>query len=457
MKCDIIIPVWNQLAYTRRCLESIRRHTEFTHRVIVIDNASDQGTKDYLGRVKWNAGQLLVITNPTNQGYVKAINQGLAASSHEFICLLNNDTVVTKGWLQRMVSLSQSNERIGIINPLGNVGRKIKDLTKLDSISSAISARKGAYLELESCSGFCMLFKRGLFEKVGYLDERFGTGYFEDTDYSERARQQGYLSVRALDSYVYHYIGTSFRRLKDRQQLFDKNKQLFLNKWGKVPQIIYPLAGISDHEDASARQYISTCHALARERCKVKSILGKTPFPLETLLSLNGLTIHNNLRPYSIRLLSRGKGKTGRCWNLAFAIYCLVKIKHLTRKTKADLLLVRDFDLACFLVKFKRYLNLPFILEVCDPGTFTGKGINKKEYVYHHLDAIICPNHSVKEKIAAQLNTSLPIYVVPEGSNSSGTDGQAPSLGQRSAWEERARQIIKIAQTTLETQEGGWP
>ncbi|MEE8448458.1 MAG: glycosyltransferase, partial [Thermodesulfobacteriota bacterium] len=124
MKCDITIPVWNQLEYTKRCLESIRRHTDFPHRVIVIDNGSDQETKDHLNLIKRDDSQLLVITNQTNRGYVKAVNQGLAASSHEFICLLNNDTVVTQGWLSRITSLAGSNERIGIINPLGNVGKK---------------------------------------------------------------------------------------------------------------------------------------------------------------------------------------------------------------------------------------------------------------------------------------------------------------------------------------------
>lgn len=439
MKCDIIIPVWNQLAYTRRCLESIRRHTDCPYRIIVIDNGSEKETKDYLDSIKGGDGELLVIANETNQGYIKAINQGLAAARSDYICLLNNDTVVSEGWLSRMISLAEGDKRIGMVNPLGNEGKKSKDLSQLAQISSALSAKRGEYLEVERCSGFCLLLKREVFEAVGYFDENFGLGYFEDSDYGERARQKGYLSVRALDSYVYHHIGTSFHEVEERQRLFERNKKLFWHKWGRTPQIIYPLSEILPSAEARSWRHIRTCHALARERCKVKSMVGKGFFyPVKELLSFYGLTRHTNLKFYSV-LSWPSKGK----WNLAFNLFCLLKIRHLIKKGKGDILLVRDLKLAFFLLKFKRYLKIPIIFEADETLSFTPEKIKRmKNYVYNNVQAIIAVGHSAQKELMEQFYPEAPIYPVPDG--------------QRCSWPTRARKIIEVAKLTLGGKKSGW-
>ena len=102
MDCDIIIPVWNQLTFTKDCLDSIFKNTVgVDYRIIIIDNASDDKTRDYLNGLKEaRPNGITLIRNEKNLGFIKAVNQVIAASNAHYICLLNNDTLVTKGWLK---------------------------------------------------------------------------------------------------------------------------------------------------------------------------------------------------------------------------------------------------------------------------------------------------------------------------------------------------------------------
>ena len=120
MKCDIIVPIWNELDITKRCIESILENTKFAYHLIIIDNASKPDVRTYLEGIKRKIPDLSLIRNEENLGYVKAINQGLRLADSEFVCLLNNDTIVTDGWLREMVALADNNPEIGIINPSSN-------------------------------------------------------------------------------------------------------------------------------------------------------------------------------------------------------------------------------------------------------------------------------------------------------------------------------------------------
>ena len=74
-------------------------------------------------------------------------------------------------------------------------------------------------MEMNQCQGFCMLIKREVIERIGYLDERFGIGGFDDTDYSMRAYRAGYKSVSVYSSYVYHKEHKSFDKIGKRKKI----------------------------------------------------------------------------------------------------------------------------------------------------------------------------------------------------------------------------------------------
>ena len=87
-KCDIIIPVWNELESTKKCVEALKEHTRYPYRLIIVDNASDRPTREYLDGLREVFQDFLLIRNNTNLGFVKAVNQGMVSSDNSYMCLL---------------------------------------------------------------------------------------------------------------------------------------------------------------------------------------------------------------------------------------------------------------------------------------------------------------------------------------------------------------------------------
>ncbi len=172
-KCDIIIPVWNQLKATKRCLDSLLQNTTFDFNLIIVDNGSKKKTEDFLKDFERNNPKcgIIPIRNKKNKGFVKAVNQGMRESRADYICILNNDTIVTEGWLSEMIKIFQINPNIGIVNPSSNnLGQKIPFGKNLEDYVSAFKSESGKYVELMNALGFCMLIKKMLIEEIGSFD-----------------------------------------------------------------------------------------------------------------------------------------------------------------------------------------------------------------------------------------------------------------------------------------------
>ena len=243
MKCDIVIPVWNQLSLTRDCIESITKNTAGGYRLIVVDNASADDMKSFLKGLEAEKGKsLLVIRNDSNLGFIKAVNRGIMASNAPYVCILNNDTLVTRGWLEEMIRIIDAAKDIGIVNPSSNnLGQKPAPGESVESYAKNFKPESGKFIELGSAIGFCMLVKRELFDKIGLFDEVYGMGNFEDSDFSRRAVQEGYRCVRARGAYVYHRENSSFRKLDTFDEGFRRNREIYEFRWGKPKRIAYIL------------------------------------------------------------------------------------------------------------------------------------------------------------------------------------------------------------------------
>lgn len=242
-RCDIIIPVWNQLEATRDCVESILKNTSYPHRLIIIDNGSGEQTKAYLEGLNAGRGSsVTLIRNEKNLGFVKAVNQGFNVSDADYICLLNNDTIVMKDWLGEMVRIAALSGDIGIVNPSSNnLGQRPEKGEPIELFAEKIRANSGSFVELGAAIGFCMLIKCEVIKSIGLFDEIYGMGNFEDTDFSRRAARGGYRSVRACGAYVYHRENTSFSKVKAFEEDFKRNKEIYEFRWGKPKRIAYVL------------------------------------------------------------------------------------------------------------------------------------------------------------------------------------------------------------------------
>ncbi|AWM23193.1 glycosyltransferase [Bacillus subtilis] len=238
VKTSIIVLTYNQLALTKQCLESIWKHTNNDCiEVIVIDNGSHDGTRDYLKQIT----SIKAIFNKTNEGFAKACNQGLEVASGDNILFLNNDTVVTNQWLEPMIKLLYQDDKIGMVGPVSNYVsgpqqvpvnytnvEEIEDFSRLYCLQQR--GRSKAVLRLV---GFCLLVKKKVLDEVGGFDERFVGGSFEDDDLSLRVLQAGYQLIIALDSFVHHHGHATFTGNPDLSinQLYEENRQRFIDKW----------------------------------------------------------------------------------------------------------------------------------------------------------------------------------------------------------------------------------
>ncbi|GGF98691.1 glycosyltransferase family 2 protein [Paenibacillus abyssi] len=233
---SIIIPTYNQLLYLKECIESIVRYTPEPYELIIIDNASVDGTADYLKA----AGGLRFRINKENLGFAGAVNQGLMMARGSTLMILNNDSVVTPHWLSNLLACLHSNPRFGIVGPVTNyisgdqlIGISYTNMTEMQQFANSYNqSNPERWTIIGRLTGFCMLLKRDVFNRLGYFDEGFEIGNCEDDDYGLRARLLGLQLVIAKDTFIHHYGSVSMKSLNDRfNQVYEKNLSFYANKW----------------------------------------------------------------------------------------------------------------------------------------------------------------------------------------------------------------------------------
>lgn len=244
---SIVIVTYNNLELNKLCLQSLFTNTEWPNiEVIVVDNASTDGTREYLNGAASRHYNLRVILNDENRGFASANNQGLSIARGDYLVLLNNDTAVPRGWLSALIRHLAGDESIGLIGPVTNeIGNEAKVKVQYSNLTG-MPAWAAGYTRQHDCEEFvipmlamfCVAMRRSVFEKVGMLDERFGMGMFEDDDYSRRVVVAGYEIRCTRDSFVHHVGGASFQKLPSDEyfRLFDRNRALYEEKWGEVWQ-----------------------------------------------------------------------------------------------------------------------------------------------------------------------------------------------------------------------------
>lgn len=260
---SIIIPVHGQLEHTKKCIDSIRHCTTVPYELILIDNASSDDTLPWLQ----TQPDLTVVTNSSNRGFPVAVNQGLRMAQGNQLLVLNNDTVVTPGWLEWLLEALHAESTVGLVGPCTNkisgeqqvaVDYDQETLTGLDAFASNWQlAHRQQYFTTDRLVGFCMLIKRSVIDRIGSFDEQFGIGNFEDDDYCRRAIQAGFKLLIASNCFIHHVGHATFRGAGiDFHNLMQQNQALFNKKWGLLghsvthtpilPHMEYELADTGD-------------------------------------------------------------------------------------------------------------------------------------------------------------------------------------------------------------------
>ena len=282
---SIIILTHDQLKYTKKSIESIFKFTNRDYELILVDNGSADGTvqyleklrnaygadgsKKYIGETKQKVKKkgekkakgvkqlnsackgVRLIKNDENLGFAAGNNQGITEAQGDYILFLNNDVVVTPGWLERMISCSEQSPKIGIVGPMSNyvsgpqlvkkVSYDTTSLARLNKFAKEFAEKNTDQGKLIwRVVGFCMLIKRAVIDKIGGMDDRYGLGNFEDDDFSLRAALAGFESRIAEDCFVHHFGSRTFIGAKiDYRESLHEKWEIFKEKWEMPQDLLY--------------------------------------------------------------------------------------------------------------------------------------------------------------------------------------------------------------------------
>ena len=211
VKSTVVIPNYNGIKYIEACLESLFAGTTTDFEVIMVDNASTDGS---LELVKEKFPQVSLIENQENTGFDKAVNQGILASKTPYVILLNNDTKVELAFVHELEKMMEQDKS------LFSASAKmiaLHDKDKMDdagdfycALGWAFAKGKGknptlyqkSYDVFAACAG-AAIYRRECFEEIGLFDENH-FAYLEDIDIGYRAQLYGYRNCFAPNAVVYH-------------------------------------------------------------------------------------------------------------------------------------------------------------------------------------------------------------------------------------------------------------
>lgn len=239
----VIIPVYNNWSVTADCLRSLMMTSNATpFRIVVVDDGSTDQTASELGRIEG----ITIAGDGANHGFLRAVHAGVNATSEEYVVLLNNDTIVTDGWLDALVESADHDSSIGIVGSmllypdglLQEAGSLIfNDGRGINYGKGDIPARAWYQFprEVDYCSGASLLIRRSTWTATGGFDLSFAPAYYEETDLAFAARAAGFRVLYQPASVVFHLEGETYGREDnpERAALLARNKTRLLEKWGE--------------------------------------------------------------------------------------------------------------------------------------------------------------------------------------------------------------------------------
>lgn len=243
---DIIICVHNALEDVKKCIYSVQKNTECEYRLIIVDDGSQQETKEFLISISQKSSNILLIRNEEGHGYTVAVNMGIRNSTAQYVVLLNSDAEVTSGWLKKLLSAFEEDEKMGVVGPISNIAswqsvprvmgmdgdwfhNELPNGVSLEKFSGLINKYiRHELIDVPLLNGFCMMVKRGVFDKIGVFDEKsFPKGYGEENDFNIRVGKAGFHLAVVSDCYIHHAQSKSYSDEERLKLCKDSDKELF--------------------------------------------------------------------------------------------------------------------------------------------------------------------------------------------------------------------------------------
>lgn len=241
---SIIIPVYNQIAFTYNCLQSLSQNLPryIAYEIILIDDNSNDQTYEFINS---NTKGLIYLNNNNNRGFLYSCNRASSVAKGTYLCFLNNDTIVKEGWLENLLETFKNDDKVGcvgskLIFPCGllqEAGGIIYDdgtTERYGSLESPCNPEFNIPKEVDYCSGASILIKKKDFDKLGGFDQRYEPAYYEDTDLClSLKRILGKKVLYQPLSEIIHFENISAKKHSIQTQL-TANKMKFFKKWQKT-------------------------------------------------------------------------------------------------------------------------------------------------------------------------------------------------------------------------------
>ncbi|MEJ6023164.1 glycosyltransferase family 2 protein [Ramlibacter sp. PS4R-6] len=211
---SITFACYNQVDYTRQCVDSLVRHGNDLARVAVVDNASSDETAAYLATKPFGAH----VANKANLGCGVAWNQGVLALQTEWTVVMNNDVIVTAGWLEALVDAAKRFD-VPVVSPALVEGALDYDL---DTFAADASAKMRDVARIGARHAVCLCVHRSVWEKVGYFAATPGLWGYEDTLFFHHLDRAGIRTAIVGASWLHHYGSITVSAMKQERGLSDK-------------------------------------------------------------------------------------------------------------------------------------------------------------------------------------------------------------------------------------------
>lgn len=219
MSVSVVIPLFNELHYTKMCLESFQGTPA---KIYLINNGSSDWARAWLESLK----DVEIIDNPDNLGCAPAWNQGVLACDGDWIVILNNDVIVSPGWLEGLIAFAEEH-KLDIVSPAIREGEYNYDMK---SYSRAFVSKMKNVSRFNIADGICFMIRKEVFHDIGLFDENFKIGQFEDIDFFKRARNAGF-RIGTTGRSIIHHHGSTPVALIDEQE----NRAYYHQKWKITP------------------------------------------------------------------------------------------------------------------------------------------------------------------------------------------------------------------------------
>ncbi|NJD76620.1 MAG: glycosyltransferase family 2 protein [Candidatus Methanoperedens sp.] len=240
---SIIILNWNGKRYLETCLSSLLQQTYKDIEIIFVDNGSLDGSVEF---VKSKYPEIIILKHQKNLGFAMGINSGIMASSGKYIATINNDTEADKEWIKRLVSVMESNVRIGSCasKMLRYYERDIIDSVGIVVYQNGNAYDRGAqdkdvgqYSSQEEIFGACAgaaLYRKEMLDEIGLFDKTY-FAYFEDVDLSFRMHLFGWKCIYVPEAVVYHMHSATSKRQSPFKIFYCERNKLW-NTWKYFPE-----------------------------------------------------------------------------------------------------------------------------------------------------------------------------------------------------------------------------